>query len=443
MVEKTSVSTTAQAQDFLHQGVETMRADRPDFASRDRVNRFLKALDLIEANREILNHQVMQETRKHPSLVDAELDSALSFARQVAHSAFASAGNVIKSATEFKYVSVDRVPLGCAILITSYNTPMPNLFWKLAPSYLAGNLSLVCPSPYVAKSALMVIQILYEAGIDKSDVAITNGDSALAEFATKSSMVNLISFTGSNEVGRVISINAAPNHPKLILELGGTNPSIITDTARTDEACRAVLLSAFSNGGQRCAAGSVAVVYQSIYETFLAEMLSMTRDSDFQTSLRILNTPPISEGSASAHKAFLSKEESKGATVIQLADLATDLGSVPAIVCDSPRPVETCSEEIFSPVIRLVTVEGREEAIRFANKLPLRLTSAVWTSDISELNHFKNHLDFGLINFNGPTFGAEPNFPFGGMGRSGNGSRDAGFNALESYSQTRIWTMVS
>lgn len=436
------IASESQLKIFLSEAHQAHLDKELEFASRNRVDSFLIGLDILESKREPIISQVIRETGKHQTLAESEFNSAISFARQTAFRCFSSSGDSLKSSSNDKYVSVYRVPMGPAVLISSYNTPMPNLFWKLSPSFLAGNSSLLCPSPHVAKSFQMAVECLYEAGIKSTEVAVTNGDPRIAELATKSPHVKLISFTGSNQVGQKVSINCAPNHPRLILELGGTNPCIVMESACLDKAARASLMSAFSNGGQRCAAGSVAIIQESVYDSFLEEIKNAIADPNFAKSIREANTPLISPASAKHHDEFVDGARLHGSEVVQFYSLAAERSAVPAMLTRLVSPLVTCSTELFSPVLRVVTVPEKEAAIRFANQLPLRLTSAVWTGKVSELNYFKNHLNFGLLNFNGPTFGAEPNFPFGGMGTSGNGSRDAGFTALESYSQTKIWTMV-
>ena len=436
------ISTISQLERFLKHNHDNLLGRSLAFASRQRVELLLKGLEILKTERASIISQVMLETGKSESLAESEFDAALSFSEQTAFTCFSSTGDVLKSSLQEKHVSVERVPMGTAVLITSYNTPMPNLFWKLAPSYLAGNSSLVCPSPHVATSSQMAINCLYRAGVSSNEIAVTNGDSRIASQATMSSNVNLVSFTGSNEVGKTISRNTSAHHPKLVLELGGTNPLIVLESASLGLAARVALRSAFSNGGQRCAAGSIVLVQNSVYELFMGALKQAVRDPDFERALREENTPLISSENKKSCDEFVAKASSLGADVIRFPALASESASIPSLITKIPSPLEVCSEELFSPIMRVVKVDSMEEAVKFANSLPLRLTSAVWTQRVSELSYLKDSLDFGLINFNGPTFGAEPNFPFGGMGNSGNGSRDAGFQALATYSQTRIWTLV-
>lgn len=443
MLEEFPMQSVDQVDNFLSTAHDSHLRSRNKFAARSRVNAFLKGLEAVESKRDLINRQVIKETGKSLALANSEFDAAISFARQTAYACFSAVGTTINSGVDSKYVSVDRVPLGPAVLISSYNTPLPNLFWKLAPSYLAGNLSLVCPSPYVSGSAAMVLENLFEGGVARDQISLTDGAISSSEAAVKSPFTKLISFTGSNRVGQIISRDSATNHPRLILELGGTNPLIVLSSADLSAAAEAAAISAFSNGGQRCAAGSIVLVQDSVYEEFSKMLRERLSSIDFARSISEINTPLISAESRLAHQGFVDREIAGGAKADLLEGLGSSTSSQPVVMSGFKNPLEACSTEVFSPIMRIVRFDQALDALNFANSLPLRLTSAVWTDRNSNLNLFRERLDFGLINFNGPTFGAEPNFPFGGMGSSGNGSRDAGFNALESYSQSMIWTMVS
>jgi aldehyde dehydrogenase (NAD+) len=436
------LTSTNEVESFISNAYQTHLESRSKFASRTRAITFLKGLDLVESTRQEINRKVMQETGKNLALANSEFDAAMSFARQTAYACFGTVGTRLNSAAEGKYVSVDRVPFGPAVLISSYNTPVPNLFWKLAPSYLAGNTSLVCPSAHVSGSAALVLQCLYEVGVGQEQVSFTDGSVSCAEAAVKSPFAKLISFTGSNKVGQRVARDSAINHPRLILEMGGTNPLVVLSSANFLLAAEAALLSAFSNGGQRCAAGSIVLVQDSVYDEFSGILRDKLSSPDFMKTISDTNTPLICDESRLAYERFVERETGAGATAEFLEAAATEISSKPVILSGFRDPLSACSQELFSPIMRIVRFNQAADALNFANSLPLRLTSAVWTERTSELNFFRDKLDFGLINFNGPTFGAEPNFPFGGMGSSGNGSRDAGFNALESYSQSMIWTMV-
>lgn len=412
------------------------------FASRNRVQSWMSGVEILKDKKDEIVALVCQETGKSTGLAEAEFQAAVSFALLIANACLGEVGAQLRSAQTRKSVTLGRVPLGNAVLISSYNTPLPNLLWKLAPSYLAGNKSLVCPSQYVFESTKKALECFYDGGVSDSDVAFTNGNPSLAEFATKVDSVRLVSFTGSNSVGKQISKNCADNHPKLILEMGGTNPLVVLPSANISKAAEAVAQSAISNGGQRCAAGTIVLAHSAIAKALQDELILKLESDPFAGQLADQNTPLISDFARSKHDDFIESQRQAGATVTRFPAAARAGSSVPALLDAIQDPRKACSEELFSPMIRFLEINTLQEAIFFANSLPLRLTAAVWTNNLSDLKFAEEHLEFGLINFNGPTFGSEPNFPFGGMGRSGNGTRDAGFGALEEYSQTRIWTMV-
>lgn len=436
------LQSTQEIQEFLSADEECGEAFSLRFASRSRVQRWLSGVELLKKNKTQIVSMVCSETGKSVALAEAEFQAAITFAELTAYACFAEVGSQIRSAQSAKQVTVARAPLGNAVLISSYNTPLPNLLWKLAPSYLAGNRSLVCPSQYVLGSTQRALECLFEAGISSSDLAHTDGSPDLAEFASRQPSVRLISFTGSNAVGRKISENCAKFHPKLILEMGGTNPILVLPTANVEKAAEAIALSAVSNGGQRCAAGTIVLAHSAVASKLRDQLVNTMSQGSFADTLMHQNTPLISEPARQKHEDFIESQIRSGSSVIRFDSLALANASTPVLIENMVDPADACSEELFSPAIRFIEVESLADAISFANKLPLRLTAAVWTGALSEMIKAQERLEFGLVNVNGPTFGSEPNFPFGGMGVSGNGTRDAGFNALIEYSQTRVWTLV-
>lgn len=434
------LSSTIEVDIFFESHPDDARSAVAAFASPRRSAILDRFLDLLEHKRDHLVELTVIETGKSERLAQLEFDSAVRFARLCQASSQGTAGALLRSIDDSKHVQLQFAPMGTALLICAYNTPLPNLFWKLMPSFMAGNRSLLCPSPHVSRSAEFVFRCLWEAGASPREVAVTTGDPELAEHASKSSSVNLISFTGSNRVGKLVSTNSSPNHPRLILEMGGTNPTLVFPSCDLSLAARSCLISAFSNGGQRCASGSIAIVHDEIFEDFTDAVRHFCADFEFLELIYEENTPLIDSVAIERHAEFLQKSKVLGLAVDSLV-MKSARGADPSIVWGVEETPSLCAEELFSPVLRVVRVKDSRELISFANTLPLRLTAAVWTANIRDWLSAVQELDFGLTNLNGPTFGAEPNFPFGGMGSSGNGSRDAGFDAVKNYSQTRIWTM--
>lgn len=437
----TSPISSTQEMDAFFQSRPSRPNSRDDgFASSRRSAIVGRFIELLKENRRAIVELTISETGKSDRLAQNEFDAALRFARLCQASSEHTVGALLRSIDDSKHVQLQFVPSGIALLISAFNTPLPNIFWKLMPSFMAGNRSILCPSPHVSRSAEFVVRCLWEAGASHLEVAVTSGDPALAEYGSRSASVNLISFTGSNRVGKLVSSNSSLNHPRLILEMGGTNPTIVFPASDPSLAARSCLISAFSNGGQRCASGSIALVHEDVFDDFREALLELANDSQFTSLIDEENTPLIDGTALKRHEEFLQKSADLGLEVHSIASSFRS-DAIPSIVWGVDEAPSLCSQELFSPILRVVRLKDSQELLEFANGLPLRLTSSVWTEKIEDWMSAIQELDFGLINLNGPTFGAEPNFPFGGMGSSGNGSRDAGFDAVKNYAQTRIWTM--
>ena len=439
-LEPSPISSSVEMDIFFEYKPNRPNSVVDGFASSRRSAIIGRFIELLIENRESLVDLTIIETGKSDRLAQGEFDAALRFARICQASSEHATGSLLRSTDHSKHVQLQFVPSGIALLICAFNTPLPNVFWKLMPSFMAGNRSILCPSPHTSRSAEFVVRCLWEAGASQFDVGVTSGDPALAEYGSKNSSVNLISFTGSNRVGKLVSSNSSLNHPRLILEMGGTNPTIVFPSCDPNLAARSCLISAFSNGGQRCASGSIALVHEDIFDDFSEAVRKLSADPEFLHLIDEENTPLIDETALERHEGFLQKGTDLGLEVLRF-DTHSRSHAAPCVVWGVEEAPSICTEELFSPVLRVVRLSDFRELIEFANGLTLRLTAAVWTGKIQEWLEAIQALDFGLINLNGPTFGAEPNFPFGGMGSSGNGSRDAGFDEVKNYAQTRIWTM--
>jgi aldehyde dehydrogenase (NAD+) len=248
--------------------------------------------------------------------------------------------------------------------------------------------------------------------------------------------VAVVSFTGSTAVGRMIARIAGERLAKVCLELGGKNPLVVCDDADLDKAAEAASLSAFSNAGQRCAAGSRLIVFDVVYERFrellvertLAQKVGPTDDDDFG--------PVINEEQLGHMLAAVERAKAAGATVLAGGERLDRPGFyvAPTIVEGVASDGELSCTELFGPITTLHRVRDFEEALAVANASPYGLTAAVWTSSIHRGQEFVRRVVAGGVQVNGPTYGFEPHVPFGGQRDSGTGWREPGTEALDVYS---------
>jgi aldehyde dehydrogenase (NAD+) len=254
--------------------------------------------------------------------------------------------------------------------------------------------------------------------------------------------VAVISFTGSTVVGKQIAVVAGRRLAKVSLELGGKNPLVVCDDADLENAAKWVLLSAFSNAGQRCASGSRIIIFEAVYEQFKgmlverAERLRVgpTDDDDFG--------PVINQTQLDCMLDSIQRAKEAGATVVtggsRLAGLSHSGGFylAPTLIEADPRD-EISNTELFGPVSCLYRVRNFDEALALANDSPYGLTACIHTRNIHRALEFTRKAQAGVAVVNAGTFGSEPHMPFGGVKQSGNGTREPGTEALDIYSNLK------
>ena len=397
---------------------------------------------LIEKRSEIVN-LVIKETGKSRRLSEGEFDAAILFGKSLLGLARFQDDITIPSTNPKKLVYEKRIPFGIAGLIVSYNTPMPNYAWKVFPSFLSGNISILKPSPHTSGSAQLFAEAFESEDVPEFSVCLIHGDGETGKILCNQDL-DLMSFTGSYDVGIEIQKSTSPKMRKNIFELGGNNCLIINKSANLYKAVDEILNSAFSNAGQRCAAGSRVILNKEIADSTLKiikEKLSNLKVGSDEDSFL---GPVIDVSAASRYNEFLAACKANNLTISK-SDTHTNLNELylyPALVEGFDEKNPLFAKELFAPILRVAIFESREEALNLANNSKYALTAAVWSNELEEIDFYLNNLSAGLININGPTHGAEFQFPFGGIGHSGNGSKEVGVQCLDQYSHHKLVTIT-
>jgi len=424
--------------------VEAARRAWPAWAALTPVRRGELLRDLALALRdhqEELARLVHVETGK--SLKDArgETAGAIEMGFFVAGEGRRFYGRTTTSAMPNKAALTVRQPLGVAGLIIAANTPIANVAWKVFPALLCGNTAVLKPSEDAPATAWAFARLAARVGFPPGVLNLVHG---LGEEAgaplVESSGVDVISFTGSTSIGRWIQQTAGARLAKVCLELGGKNPLIVCDDADLDAAANWAVLSAFSNAGQRCAAGSRIIVFDRIYEQFrdlLVERACRLRvgsgdDDDYGPVINEQQLEGMLQAVAAARRA--------GATVLVGGQRLTGPGydggffMAPTLLEGAHADDPISRTELFGPISCLYRVPDFESALAWANDSPYGLTAAIHTADMHRAMAFTNRIRSGVAVVNGGTYGSEPHLPFGGLRASGNGWREAGTEALDVYS---------
>jgi alpha-ketoglutaric semialdehyde dehydrogenase len=415
--------------------VEAARAAQHDWANRTPVERgelvrdlALRLLDRREEAAEI----VVEETGKSKELALGETDAAVEMGFFVAGEGRRLYGRTTTSATPHRTVLATRRPVGVAGLIVSFNTPFPNYAWKAFPAVFCGNAAVLKPSEHTPASGAffgeLCNELLPPGVLNVVQGLGPEGGPPLVE----ADDVDLISFTGSAETGRWISERGGRRLAKVVLELGGKNALVVCDDADLDRAVDWSLASAFSNAGQRCAAASRLIVFDTVYDQFRERFLDGAR--------RYETGPVISEESLERILAALA-----GTNVVLGGRRLERPGwwLAPTVVEGVSPSAEVSRTELFGPVAILYRVPDLEAAIALVNDSPYGLTSAIHTASLHRAMRFADEVEAGVVVVNGGTHGSEPHMGFGGVKQSGTGWREAGLEALDVYTDWKYVNLIA
>jgi aldehyde dehydrogenase (NAD+) len=353
-------------------------------------------------------------------------------------------GRTTTSGVPNKYAMTVRQPIGVAGLIIAANTPVANVAWKVFPALICGNAAVLKAAEDTPATAWIMGDIARVAGLPAGVLNIVQGYGEEAGAALVAHPdVGVISFTGSTEVGRQIQRIAGDRLARVSLELGGKNPLVVCDDADLENAAKWVLLSAFSNAGQRCASGSRIIIFDAVYTAFRDMLVERTRRLKVGPGDSDDLGPVINETQLDTMLAAVAQARDEGAVVLvggkRLTDAAHRDGfyMAPTLIENVSPRAEISRCELFGPIAMLYRVQCFDEALALANDSPYGLTACIHTRSLHRAVRFCDKVQAGVAVVNAGTFGSEPHMPFGGLKQSGNGSREPGTEALDVYSELK------
>jgi aldehyde dehydrogenase (NAD+) len=333
--------------------------------------------------------------------------------------------------------------MGVAGLIVPANTPLANVANKVFPALICGNAVVLKAAEDAPLSADAFARIAHESGLPRGVLNVVQGLGSEAGAPLVDASVDVISFTGSTAVGRQIAAKAGESLVKTSLELGGKNALVVCDDADLENAVKWSLLSSFSNAGQRCASSSRIIAFDAIYDRFRAALVERTKALRVGVSDSDDLGPVISERHLERLIQSVERARAEGTTVLcggsRLQDPAHASGYylAPTVLDGMSVDAHVSQEELFGPITCLYRVRNLEEAIALTNRSRYGLTSAIHTANVHRAMEFVRRSRAGVTTVNRGTYGSEPHMPFGGMGQSGNGTREPGTEALDVYSQLK------
>ncbi|MBE7471640.1 MAG: aldehyde dehydrogenase [Anaerolineales bacterium] len=431
----------------VQQAVTAARQAQPAWADTPAVQRGMLLHKLVvgmQARQEEIARIVALETGKSYKDAHGETGGAIALGLFYASEGQRLYGRTTTSGTANKYAMTVRQPIGVAGLIIAANTPIANVAWKIFPAMICGNTAILKAAEDTPATAWIVGQIAQEVGLPPGVLNIIQGygEEAGAPLVEHPD-VGVISFTGSTEVGRLIQRAAGARLARVSLELGGKNPLVVCDDADLDNAAKWVLLSAFSNAGQRCASGSRIIIFDSIYEKFREMLVERTKMLKLGPTDDDDLGPVINEGQLNNMLASVEQAQQQGATVLVGGTRLTDpehragFYMTPTLIENVDPQAEISACELFGPIAILYRVKDFDEALRLANDSPYGLTACIHTRSIHRAVRFCDKVQAGVAVVNAGTYGSEPHMPFGGLKQSGNGSREPGTEALDIYSELK------
>src|SRR3989338_7273014 len=429
------------------QAVRSARESQPVWAETPPVIRgeiLHEMAERLRKRREEVAQIVALETGKSFKSALAETDGAVALGFFMAGEGQRLYGRTTTSGIPNRYAMTVRQPIGVAGLIIPANTPIANVAWKVFPALICGNSAVLKAAEDSPVTAWVFGAIAQQAGIPAGVLNIVQGygDEAGAPLGENSD-VGVISFTGSTVVGRRIAAAAGERLAKVSLELGGKNPLVVCDDADLENAAKWVLLSAFSNSGQRCASASRIIVFDAIYNEFRDMIVERAKklkvgpedDDDFG--------PVINEDQLLNMVQCVEQALQRGANVLtggrRLVDPEHRPGfyMAPTIIENVKSDDEISKTELFGPIACLYRVKDFGEALALANDSPYGLTACIHTRSLDRAMEFTRKVQAGVAVVNAGTYGSEPHMPFGGVKQSGTGWREPGTEALDVYSDLK------
>ncbi|MFF5536893.1 aldehyde dehydrogenase family protein [Streptomyces cinerochromogenes] len=404
---------------------------------------FERALRLIEDREQEIADLIIAELGGTRVKAGFELHLAKEFLRESIHLALRPEGRILPSPTEGKENRVYRVPVGVVGVISPFNFPFLLSLKSVAPALALGNAVVLKPhqNTPIAGGTLLA-KIFEEAGLPGGLLNVVVTDIAeIGDAFIEHPVPKVISFTGSDKVGRHVATVCAKHFKRAVLELGGNSALVVLDDADLDYAVDAAVFSRFVHQGQVCMAANRVLVDASVADEFTEKFVAKVKTlkvGDPRDPETVIG-PVINSAQANAISGTVEQALAEGATALVRGSTTNNLVG-PTVLTGVPADSALLRQEVFGPVVFLVPFDGEEEAVRIVNDTPYGLSGAVHTGDIERGVAFAKRIDTGMFHVNDGTVHDEPIVPFGGEKHSGLG-RLNGETTLEAFTTVK-WISV-
>ncbi|QNE20499.1 aldehyde dehydrogenase family protein [Kribbella qitaiheensis] len=362
-------------------------------------------------------------------------------------------GQTVPSEMPDKQLFTFRRPVGAVAVISAGNFPVAVPSWYIVPALLCGNTVVWKPAEYSAVVSNAFYEIFAHAGVPAGVFNLVYADGADTfaglEQALAAGTIDKVGFTGSSEVGSRIGELCGRHLQTPCLELGGKNPMVITEDADLDLAVEGALFSGFGTAGQRCTSLGTVIVHESVHDSFVERFSTAVREAAMGDPREdVLFGPLLDEkfaagfekslGWIAAHHQVIGSTGRVGTDNPRagfVGDPSVGLFYHPVIVDGVRSDDELFLNETFGPIVGITTYSTLDEAIALGNKPGYGLSSSIYTTDPNKAFRFAQGISAGMVSVNNSTSGAEAHLPFGGNGKSGNGSRQSGIWVLDQFTR--------
>jgi len=399
------------------------------------------AAEILIERKEDYARDMTREMGKILSETRGDVQEAIDMTYLMAGEGRRQFGHVAPSELPSKFAMAVRAPIGVAGMITPWNFPMAIPSWKAMPALVCGNTIVLKPAEDTPLSTYNLTQALAEAGLPPGVLNVVFGDGPQAGAPMLDNPgVDLLSFTGSTEVGRIVSQACAPTFKKCHLEMGGKNIIIVMDDANLELAIEGAVWGGFGTTGQRCTAASRVAVHKKVYGEFVEKFVERVKKLKVGDGLDAATQmgPCINEQQLKTVMSYVEIGKSEGAKLatgghrLESGALAKGWFHEPTVFSDCNAKMRICQEEIFGPVVAVIPFGTFDEAIDIANGVTYGLSASIYTRDVNKAFRAQRDLETGIAYINAPTIGAEVHLPFGGTKNTGNGHRE-GLGALDFF----------
>jgi alpha-ketoglutaric semialdehyde dehydrogenase len=414
------------------------------FPAPKRAEMLFRAAELLVQRKEEFSKDMTREMGKVLAETRGDVQEAIDMTYYMAGEGRRLFGQTTPSELPNKFAMSVRQSIGVCAMITPWNFPMAIPSWKMMPALISGNTLVIKPAQDTPLSVYNLVQVLTEAGVPRGVVNLVGGSgSTVGAALTGNNDVPVVSFTGSTEVGRIISKTCAPDFKHCSLEMGGKNIIIVMDDANLDLAVDGAVWGGFGTTGQRCTAASRVAVHKSVYKEFVERFVERVKSLKVGNGLDSSTDmgPCINEQQLKTVMSYVEIGKNEGAKLLtggnrlDKGELAKGWFHEPTVFGDCSPNMRIAQEEIFGPVVSVIPIHSLENAIEVANGVAYGLSASIYTRNVNRAFQATRDLYTGIVYVNAPTIGAETHLPFGGTKQTGNGHREAAIAAIDFFTE--------